>query len=244
MISVDDSGCDADNLCWSGAVTVTATADEDWPALVELATRSGWSGVSALAARPGTVGEAVVHNLTAYGQQVADVVASVRTWDLATDRQRTFAAADCGFAPGRSRFLQEPGRYDVRQVDLLFRSATLTPPVTDDGLLELLGVGRGARVPLTEVRAAVLSSRPGGTGPGGGRGPGGHLAPLAPRASAQGRPDHRPEDEEQQSDVAHGVQAVADLRRPPTQEDDDRHAAGEQERGGPEVDRPDQPRGR
>lgn len=156
MITVDDTGCDADNLCWSGAVTVTATAEEDWPGLVEIATRSGWSGVSALAARPGTIGDAVVHNFSAYGQQVADVVASVRTWDLTSDRQRTFAAADCGFAPGRSRFLDEPGRYDVRQVDLLFRAATLTGPVTNVGLLELLGVGRGERVSLVQVREAVL----------------------------------------------------------------------------------------
>lgn len=156
MITVDDTGCDADNLCWSGAVTVTATADEDWPALVELATRSGWSGVSALAAAPGTLGEAVVHNVTAYGQQVADVVASVRTWDLVADTQRTFAAADCGFAPGSSRFLDEPGRYEVRQVDLLLRSATITPPLTDEELLDLLGVDRGERVPLADVRDAVL----------------------------------------------------------------------------------------
>lgn len=163
MITVDDTGCDADNLCWSGAVAVTVTADEDWPALVELATRSGWSGISALAAVTGTVGEVVVRNPAVHGQQVADVVASVRTWDLVADAQRTFAASDCGFAPGRSRFGDEPGRYEVRQVDLLFRSATLTPPLTDPGLLGLLGVERGARVPLTDVRAAVLGTASGAT---------------------------------------------------------------------------------
>lgn len=157
MITVDDTGCDADNLCWSGAVSVTATADEDWPGLVELATRSGWSGVSALAAGAATVGEAVVHNVGAYGQQVSDVVASVRTWDLLTDAQRTFAAGDCGFGPGRSRFLDEPGRYDVREVELLLRAATLTPPLTDPALLDLLDVPKGERVPLADVREAVLA---------------------------------------------------------------------------------------
>lgn len=158
MITVDDSGCDIDSICWSGAVAVTATPDEDWPGLVELATRSGWSGVSALAALQGTVGDAVVRNYAAYDQQVADVVASVRTWDTVDRAQRTFALGDCGFGPGRSRFLAEDGvsRYEVREVAFLFRAATLTPPVVDEELLELLGVGRGARVELPVVREAVL----------------------------------------------------------------------------------------
>lgn len=159
-VVVDESGCDADNLCYSGGVTVTAAATEGWGALVERAARDGWTGIEALAGFERTVADAMVQNFSAYGQQVADVVWSVRTWDNTERTQRTFAAADCGFRPGGSRFTPAGGRsrYDVLDVEFLFRAGTISAPLHDPSLVHLLGVADGDRVPLLRVREAVLAA--------------------------------------------------------------------------------------
>lgn len=158
-ISVDATGCEDDNLCWSGAVLVTVGAAEGWADLVARAVASEWTGVELLARLEGTVGEVVVRAGAAHGQQVADVVWQVRTWDTLTGSQRTFAMADCGFGQGRSLF--SPGedgtsRYVVLGVTFVFREGTLGAPVTDPRLADLLGVAPGARVGLEETRDAVL----------------------------------------------------------------------------------------
>ena len=114
--------CDADNLCSANAVLVTAAGGEDWPQLVDRAVREDWTGVAALAAYPGTVADAVTHNHAAYGESVGDVIWSVRTWDRHDRTHRTFAAVDCEFRPGGSRFTSNDGdrRYDVLEVSFLF----------------------------------------------------------------------------------------------------------------------------
>lgn len=159
-IVVDDSGCDADNLCYSGGVDVTIAGAEDWGALVERAAVEGWTGIVALAGFSGTVGDAVARNVAAFGQQAADVVSSVRTWDRVEHTQHTFAMADCGFRPGGSRFTAEggQGRYDVLDVTFLFRAGTITAPLHDLALVRLLGVAPGARVALPRVRETVLGA--------------------------------------------------------------------------------------
>ncbi len=161
-VVVDESGCDADSLCYSGGVSVTAAAAQDWGGLVERAAREGWMGVSALAAFRGTVSDAVTRNVSAYGQQVADTIWSVRTWDRVERTQRTFAMADCEFRGGGSRLAPNNGqaRYDVIDVAFLFRAGTITPPLLDPDLLHLLDAQQGDRVPLARVRDAVLAVGP------------------------------------------------------------------------------------
>lgn len=158
-VVVDESGCDADNLCTSGGITVTAAAAEDWGALVERATREGWTGITLLAAFDGTIADAVRHNVRAFGQQAGDAVWSVRTWDRSADTQRTFAMVDCQFRPGGSVFATPEGcrRYDILEVTLLLRSGTITAPLRDPELARLLGVPEGTRVPLPVAREAVLA---------------------------------------------------------------------------------------
>lgn len=156
---VDESGCEVDGLCYSGAVLVTVAGTEDWSALVDRAGAEGWTGIEALAGFTGTVGDAIVQNVSAFGGQVADIVWSVRTWDRIDRTQRTFPMVDCRFRPGGSRFT--PGaagrRYDVLDVAFLFRAGTVTSPIRDHDLAGLLGVTLGDRVPLPLVRDAVLT---------------------------------------------------------------------------------------
>ena len=158
-VHVDADACDADNLCSANAVLVTAAGGEDWPQLVDRAVREDWTGVAALAAYTGTVADAVTHNHAAYGESVGDVIWSVRTWDRHDRTHRTFAAVDCEFRPGGSRFTSNDGdrRYDVLEVSFLFGTGTITAPIHDEGLLALVHGLPGVRLPLVQVRDAVLA---------------------------------------------------------------------------------------
>ena len=55
--------------------------------------REGWSGVEALSGIPGSTGATPVQNVGAYGQEVAQTIASVRVWDRAQQQVRTLSLA-------------------------------------------------------------------------------------------------------------------------------------------------------
>jgi len=150
-----------DDLACLGAVTVAAAAGEDWDGLVALAVEKGWVGLEALSGIPGRVGATPIQNVGAYGQEVSQTIARVRTWDRRERTQRTFAAQDCGFGYRTSRFKAEPGRYVVLEVTFLLRQATLGAPVAYAELARALGTEPGGRAPMTDVRDAVLRLRAG-----------------------------------------------------------------------------------
>jgi UDP-N-acetylmuramate dehydrogenase len=152
-IAVDQDAC-------SGAM-VTVAAGEDWDALVARAVEEGWVGVEALSGVPGSVGATPIQNVGAYGQEVAETIAAVRTWDRIEGRVRTFAAADCGFGYRSSRFKAEPGRFVVLAVGFQLRLGDLSAPVRYAELARALGVHVGARAPLGDVRRTVLGLRAG-----------------------------------------------------------------------------------
>ena len=85
----------------------------------------------------------------------------MRVWDRHAARQRTFAAADCGFGYRTSRFKADPGRYVVLDVTFQLRQGTLGAPVAYAELARALGVELGERAPMAEVREAVLGLRRG-----------------------------------------------------------------------------------
>jgi UDP-N-acetylmuramate dehydrogenase len=152
---------DPDDLACLGAVTVTVAAGESWDALVARAVESGWVGIEALSGIPGSVGATPIQNVGAYGQEVSETLASVRTWDRHRGELRTFAATDCGFGYRTSRFKEEPGRFVVLDVTFLLKQGTLGAPVQYAELAATLGVELGERAPLADVRAAVLKLRSG-----------------------------------------------------------------------------------
>ena len=152
---------DPDDLGCLGAVTVTVAAGENWDALVARGGEAGWVGIEALSGIPGSVGATPIQNVGAYGQEVSQTLASVRTWDRQEGRLRTFAAADCGFGYRTSRFKEEPGRFVVLDVTFLFKQGTLSAPVAYAELAATLGVEQGERAPLGDVREAVLKLRSG-----------------------------------------------------------------------------------
>ena len=144
-----------------GGMIVRVAAGEPWDDFVALAVAREWIGVEALSGIPGLVGGTPVQNVGAYGQEVADTIASVRTWDRADRTQRTFAAADCGFGYRTSRFKAEPGRYVVLEVTFQLTEGSLGAPVRYAELARTLGVEVGSRAPSAAVRDAVLALRRG-----------------------------------------------------------------------------------
>jgi UDP-N-acetylmuramate dehydrogenase len=149
----DDASC--------GGVLVTIAAGEQWDGVVAEAVERGWVGVEALSGIPGAVGATPIQNVGAYGQDVAQTIASVRVWDRKLKGVRTFANADCGFGYRTSRFKADPGRHVVLGVTFQFRQGDLGAPVAYAELARTLGVGVGERVPMTDVREAVLGLRRG-----------------------------------------------------------------------------------
>jgi UDP-N-acetylmuramate dehydrogenase len=158
VVRVATRGIAADVSSCSGA-TVTVAAGEDWDALVATAVEQEWSGIEALSGIPGLVGGTPIQNVGAYGSEVADTIARVRTLDRATGRQASFSVADCGFGYRTSRFKTERDRFVVLEVTFQFTLGSLSAPIRYAELARTLGVPVGARVPARDVREAVLALR-------------------------------------------------------------------------------------
>jgi len=152
-ISVDVDAC-------SGAM-VTVQAGENWDDFVAHAIEQGWVGIEALSGIPGSIGATPIQNVGAYGQDVSQTIASVRTYDRVDTKIRTFAAADCRFSYRHSRFKAEPHRYVVLSVTFQFALGELGAPVAYAELARTLGVEVGGRAPSAAVRDAVLGLRKG-----------------------------------------------------------------------------------
>jgi UDP-N-acetylmuramate dehydrogenase len=150
---------DDDPTC--GGVVVQVAAGESWDAFVATAVERGWIGVEALSGIPGSVGATPIQNVGAYGQEVSQTISRVRVWDRRLQGMRTFAAADCGFGYRTSRFKADPSRHVVLDVTFQFRQGELGAPVAYAELARTLGVEPGVRVPMAEVRRAVLGLRTG-----------------------------------------------------------------------------------
>lgn len=151
-----------------GSVLVRVAAGEVWDELVVRAVHEGWVGVEALSGIPGSVGATPVQNVGAYGQEVAQTIASVRVWDRLGQQVHTVDNAGCRFSYRHSAFkasaqhdlgLGGPGRYVVLDVTFRLRLGDLCAPVAYADLARELGVETGDRVPLDEARAAVLALR-------------------------------------------------------------------------------------
>ena len=143
---------------------VRAGAGVDWDTLVQGVVERGWSGVECLSGIPGTVGGTPIQNVGAYGQEIADTIASVVCLDRSTLERRTFTARDCAFGYRDSRFKRaDRGRYVVLEVTLRLardqrpriRYPELQRAVADLGAFDTIPAGEAVRL----VRQAVLALR-------------------------------------------------------------------------------------
>ncbi|MCL1838823.1 MAG: UDP-N-acetylmuramate dehydrogenase [Propionibacteriaceae bacterium] len=152
----------------SGAI-VSVAAGETWDEFVEFTVeqsgnRQGFVGIEALSGIPGTVGATPVQNVGAYGQEVSQTIARLRTFDRQTSQIRIFDAAECGFGYRTSAFKQSAtgsptGRWVILEVSFQFAQNKLSAPLRHQELANMLEVQPGERAPLSKVREAVLELR-------------------------------------------------------------------------------------
>jgi UDP-N-acetylmuramate dehydrogenase len=141
-----------------GAVTVTAGAGEDWCALVERCVSEGLAGVECLSGIPGLVGATPVQNVGAYGQEVAETITKLDTWDRTENRRRALLPGDVHFAY-RDSGLKRSSRFVVTAVSFGLRRSKLSGPVRYAELARHLGIKEGERAPLHEVARSVMELR-------------------------------------------------------------------------------------
>jgi UDP-N-acetylmuramate dehydrogenase len=158
VVAVRTTGVSADSDACGGAV-VRVAAGEPWDGLVQQAVTEGWAGIEALSGIPGLVGATPIQNVGAYGQEVAETIASVRCWDRQAAAVRTLFAPDLQFGYRTSALKQQPGRWVVLEVVFQFRLGDLGTPVGYAELADRLGVAVGDRAPSAAVRDAVLALR-------------------------------------------------------------------------------------
>lgn len=152
-------GVQVDDVAACSGAFLTVAAGEPWDDFVAGTVGQRRVGIEALSGIPGLVGATPVQNVGAYGQEVSQVIARVRTWDRQRSAVRTFSAIDCRFGYRNSLFKREPGRWVVLSVSFQFRLGDLSAPIGYAELAKALGVEVGQRAPMTEVRDAVLGLR-------------------------------------------------------------------------------------
>lgn len=151
----------AEDSC--GGVSVVAQAGHNWDALVEHAVRHAWSGIEALSGIPGSTGATPVQNVGAYGADVSQTIASVRTWDRERNAVTTFTNSELKFGYRDSILKQTTAngspRYVVLTVEFQLPLGRMSAPIRYAELARSLGVEPGQRAYANDVRREVLRLR-------------------------------------------------------------------------------------
>jgi UDP-N-acetylmuramate dehydrogenase len=145
------------DACSGGTLTVSAGAD--WDEFVAFTIEKGLANLESLSGIPGTVGGSPIQNIGAYGHEVSEVIARVRTYDRKLQEVKTFTASECNFGYRNSIFKAELNRYVILDVTFQLRIGEASLPIGYAELANELGVEIGARVAITKVRSAVLKLR-------------------------------------------------------------------------------------
>lgn len=133
-------------------------AGEPWDELVRGCAGDRLSGLECLSGIPGLSGATPIQNVGAYGQEVAQTLASVRVYDRRRGATVELTASECGFGYRTSAF-KGHDRYVVLAVCFELERSPDAQPVQYPELARALGVDVGRRVPLEAVRDAVLALR-------------------------------------------------------------------------------------
>ena len=141
---------------------MTVAAGEDWDAVVAWTVAAGLAGLECLSGIPGLAGATPIQNVGAYGQEVAEMITSVRTYDRVTGQIRTIPNERCGFGYRTSMFKRDDARRHV-VLGVTFRLAvqSASAPVRYAELASALGVEIGDQVASPRVRSAVMDLRRG-----------------------------------------------------------------------------------
>ena len=98
-------------------VFITAAAGEIWNDLVWYCIDHDFSGLENMALIPGTVGASPIQNIGAYGQELMNILYSLRAFDTVSGKCVTFSNQDCQFSYRDSIFKNKyRGRYIILSV--------------------------------------------------------------------------------------------------------------------------------
>ena len=151
----------AEDSC--GGVAVVVQAGHNWDALVEHAVLHAWSGIEALSGIPGATGATPVQNVGAYGSDVSQTIAAVRTWDRERNAVQTFTNSELKFGYRDSILKQTTvngsPRYVVLTVEFQLPLGRMSAPIRYAELARALGVEPGQRAYSNDVRREVLRLR-------------------------------------------------------------------------------------
>jgi UDP-N-acetylmuramate dehydrogenase len=159
VVHIVTRGITAARATGARPVRLTVEAGEPWDAVVAHATANGWSGIEALSGIPGSAGAAPVQNIGAYGQELASSLVAIDFLDFDTGSLARVPAAELGLGYRTSALKR--GRLGlVVSLELaLADDGGLSQPVAYAQLASNLGVRIGDRVPVADLRAAVLELR-------------------------------------------------------------------------------------
>ena len=158
VIRVESKGNALDYDACSGGM-IEVSAGEDWDKFVGISIEKGFADLESLSGIPGTVGGAPIQNIGAYGHEVSETIARVKTYDRSKGKVKTFTNTECKFSYRNSIFKEQPGRYVILTVTFQLRKGAQSLPITYAELAKQLSVNIGDQVEVTKVREAVLKLR-------------------------------------------------------------------------------------
>ena len=158
VIRVESKGNALDYDACSGGM-IEVSAGEDWDKFVKISIEKGFADLESLSGIPGTVGGAPIQNIGAYGHEISETIARVKTYDRSKGEVKTFTNTECKFSYRNSIFKEQPGRYVILTVTFQLRKGAQSLPITYAELAKQLSVNIGDQVEVTKVREAVLKLR-------------------------------------------------------------------------------------
>lgn len=134
-------------------------AGNSWDSVVKRAVARGWQGIECLSFIPGSCGAAPVQNIGAYGQEIADVLVSLDTYDVNKGGLLTMDKKECRFGYRTSFFKKSnPGRFIILRMTLRLRVGQ-PPQIVYESLSRFLN-DQGIKKPsLRQGREAVIALR-------------------------------------------------------------------------------------
>ena len=163
VLKIASEGFTVDSEDSCGGVSVVVQAGHNWDALVEYSVLHAWSGLEALSGIPGATGATPVQNVGAYGADVSQTIAAVRTWDRQRKAVQTFTNSELKFGYRDSILKQTTvegsPRYVVLTVEFQLPLGRMSAPIRYGELARVLGVEAGKRAYSNDVRREVLRLR-------------------------------------------------------------------------------------
>jgi UDP-N-acetylmuramate dehydrogenase len=159
VLHVVTRGITSTRVTGTRAVRLTVEAGESWDAVVAHAAANGWSGIEALSGIPGSVGAAPVQNIGAYGQELSSSLVALDFLDFDTEKLVRLPAAELGLGYRTSAIKRGRLGLVVSLEIALADDAGVSQPIAYAQLASALGVRIGDRVPVAQLRAAVLDLR-------------------------------------------------------------------------------------